>query len=107
MRRLGAQVTGDHPRVSDENLQREGRQGHDVGLVLREVLNWGEVDGDVALEAQCDKDVMVSGVGRARHCTPRSVVRYGCCGWNCQRAVRSPCRVERRTRGLGWLRCRV
>ena len=38
-----------------------------MGLVFREVLGWGEVDGDVTLGAQCNKDVMVGGVGRASY----------------------------------------
>ena len=55
-------------------------------LVVREVLGRGELYRGVALEAQRDKDIMVTGVGRASYPKVRvELVKQDSCRWKHQR----------------------
>ena len=99
-------VPGYQRSVNVLDLQGRGAQGHDMGLVWGQVFFWKEVHSDVAFAAQGNKDVMVGRMGLATEAEIGGH-RQGCCCRKSQRAVRRPCRVERRTRALAWLKCRV
>ena len=60
---LRAAVARKHPCMGVLDLESGGRQGHHVGSVVRQMLGTGQMDGDVALVAQGDEQVVVRGVG--------------------------------------------
>ena len=86
VRILRLAVARNHPCMGVVELESGGRQGHHVGSMVRQMLGGGQMDGDVALVAQGDEQV----VGWAAHRSPSSEVRQGSEGWERQRAVRSP-----------------